>query len=267
MTVSACAKVNLTLEVYGIRPDGYHELRSVVQPVSLADEIMIESAVSGSIMSDAGYGDADLIVKAARCLDSAFPSREARGAHFRVMKKIPVGGGLGGGSADAAAVLRALNVFWDLGASPEALAGIGERVGSDVPALVLAQHYRQPVLMEGRGERVRLLSREEWPYPSGTWFVLMNPGVHSSTAEVYRHCRARMVSATEAVNDLEPFAVAIHPEIGEALALLREIGAGNVMMSGSGATVFGCAPDEPSAGQMAEELRKRGFFSRSVRTL
>ena len=112
MTVSANAKVNFTLEVFGKRADGYHALRSVVMPISLSDTLNIEMTDDGSVTSDTGYGD-DLCVKAARILKSSVSGLPSSiGAAIRVTKRIPAGGGLGGGSADAAAVLRALNVSW-----------------------------------------------------------------------------------------------------------------------------------------------------------
>ena len=138
MKTEAYAKVNLTLEVFGVRGDGYHALRSIVAPISLSDPLEIEP--SDGLSSDTGYSD-DLILKAARALD---PSR---GARFRVTQRIPAGGGLGGGSADAASALVALNEMWGLGRTREELAEIGAQVGSDVPALVLGG----PVIMTGRG--------------------------------------------------------------------------------------------------------------------
>lgn len=249
MTVEAYAKVNLTLEVFGIRPDGFHELRSIVQPISLSDTLVIEKA--NEVTSDTGYGEKDLIVRAARLLEV--------GARVKVMKRIPVGGGLGGGSADAAATLLALNELYALGKTPEELATLGAAIGSDIPALVLAQHYRCPVLMEGRGEKVSLLPISDSRLPSSPFLILVNPGVHSSTAEVYGHCAARTTSAVGFVNDLEAPALALYPEIGEALETLRVAGAKNVMMSGSGATVFGFADSAAEAEKIvahSHNLRK-----------
>ena len=157
MKVEANAKVNFTLEVFGRRTDGYHALRSVVMPISLSDTLDIEVSDDGEITSDAGYDD-DLCVKAARVLRNVrmFESSSVRmlGARISVKKRIPAGGGLGGGSADAAAVLRALNELWGIGLSREALAEIGAQVGSDVPSLV----FNAPVVMEGRGEKISPLS-------------------------------------------------------------------------------------------------------------
>ena len=256
MTVEADAKINLTLEVYGTRADGFHELRSLVQPILLGDTLEIEPTDDGAIVSDTGYGEKDLIVKAARALRAACAADGASlGVRVHVAKRIPAGGGLGGGSADAAATLRALNALWGLGKAPEELAAIGAAVGSDVPALVLAQHYGRAVWMEGRGERVSLAAAgrgERRP------LVLAHPGVSSATAEVYARCVPRTAPAAGCVNDLQAAACALHPEIASALAGLVAAGAADVMMSGSGSVVYGFAADEASAREIAARMRARG---------
>ena len=279
MKVEAFAKVNFTLEVFGKRADGYHALRSVVMPISLSDTLDIEVADDGSITSDTGYDD-DLCIKAARILRSSVSGLESSlGAVIRVVKRIPAGGGLGGGSADAAAVLRALNDLWKAGLSREELAEVGAQVGSDVPALVLGG----PVIMEGRGDRVDDLRLKT----EGLNLVLVSPGVHSSTADVYAACEARplcgedltakMVSALQAgdlsriaaafMNDLQPPAVRIHPEIADALVSLKTAGVIGVMMSGSGSSVFGLVPDFATAERISSELNFRGFRSWPVQTV
>lgn len=285
MKVLAPAKVNFTLEVFGKRPDGYHALRSVVVPISLADELEIELANDGSLSSDAGYDD-DLCLKAARLLKSQVASLAGgMGARIHVTKRIPVGGGLGGGSADAAAVLRALNELWRLDLTRGELAELGAQVGSDVPALVLGG----PVLMEGRGERVEPLSvpgAQAGRFPE-LHLILVNPGVSSSTQEVYAACTPRPpgapsaaeamlaalgASGTDAIaaalqNDLQAPAVRLHPEIGAALSALRAAGAAGVTMSGSGASVFGLVPDAATAERLAGELAGRGLAAWPVATL
>ena len=299
MKIEAYAKVNFTLDVYGTRPDGYHALRSVVMPISLADTLEIETTADGSITSDTGYDD-DLCVKAARVLRSQISNLKsqisdfgaqisdfgARGSDFGaqvgvsiyVTKRIPAGGGLGGGSADAAAVLRALNELWELELPLPELAEIGAQVGSDVPALVLGG----AVLMEGRGERVQDLRLKTGDLN----LVLVNPGVHSSTREVYAACGARekdassptdaMVAALKAgdfaqivaatSNDLQAPAVKLHPEIADALTSLRTAGATGVTMSGSGSCVFGFAPDSATAERISADLNFRGLQSWPVTT-
>ena len=272
MTVEAFAKVNLTLEVLGKRPDGFHELRSVVAPVSLCDSLGIEE--SDTLASDTGYAD-DLCLKAARVLQDECGVK--RGAAIHVVKRIPVGGGLGGGSADAAATMRALNGLWDLGLSDDDLVTLAARVGSDVPALVAGGI----VLMEGRGERVtRLLGTEG----TGLHLVLASPGVHSSTAQVYSNCVPRGAdgeNATEAMvaalrsgdadavaaalaNDLQAPAIRLHPEIGAAADALCAAGAAGVLMSGSGSTVFSLARSPEDSARIAEAVACHGLVSFQV---
>ena len=268
MTVEAHAKVNFTLEVLGIRPDGYHALRSLVVPVSLADTLTVEKA--GTVSSDSPYGEKDLAVRAARALGV--------GARLSVVKRIPVGGGLGGGSADAAAALVALDELYGLGHSREELAEIGAAVGSDVPALVMGG----PVLMEGRGERVTPAA-EFQPLD----LVLANPGVSVSTPAVFAafdrggiaHSEAsteRMFAAlatgdrariaAELQNDLEGVSAALCPAIADALAALRDTGALGARMSGSGATCFGLYCSASAASAASAALSARGFRAWHVST-
>ena len=287
MTVEAFAKVNFTLEVFGKRADGYHALRSVVMPISLADTLDIEVADDGEIASDTGYDD-DLCVKAARVLRNVrmLECSNARmpGARIRVKKRIPAGGGLGGGSADAAAVLRALNELWGVGLSREELAEVGAQVGSDVPALVLGG----PVIMEGRGEKVTpLIQTFEHSEHSNINLVLVNPGVHSSTKEVYAACESRLLDGENAtakmvaalgsgsleriaaalMNDLQPSAVKLHPEIADALVSLKTAGVLGAMMSGSGSSVFGIVRDAAEAERISTEMNARGYKAWPVQTL
>ena len=271
MTTEAFAKVNLTLEVFGGRGDGYHALRSVVVPVSLSDTLEIEP--SDLLSSD--FGDDDLCLRAARELSPG------RGASFRVAKRIPVGGGLGGGSADAAAALVALNGMWGLGLAREELVEVAARVGSDVPALV----HGGAVLLEGRGEKVSPLFGNGAKFPR-LWMVLANPGVPCSTREVYARCVSRVTDdgsilynmrnalesgnleriASAMVNDLQGAAVGLCREIGSALALLGEAGAVGAAMSGSGSTVFGLVPDETRGRKAAAFLEARGLRAWCVHT-
>ena len=166
MRLAAHAKINLTLEVLGTRPDGYHDLRSVVTTIPLHDDVELLDASAGEVTVEmAADGvempcvppETNLAVRAARALREA--CGVARGVHIRIVKRIPIGAGLGGGSADAAAVLNGLNALWELKLPKERLCAIGAEVGSDVPALVLGG----VVLMEGRGERVRAIDAGETP--------------------------------------------------------------------------------------------------------
>ena len=266
MRLEAFAKVNLSLEVYAKRPDGYHDLRSVVLPVALSDTVDVEVRGDGLVTTDTAYGENDLAVKAALALRESASVSASRGADIRIRKRIFAGGGLGGGSADAAAVLRALNVLWGAGMPVEELAAVGARVGSDVPALVLAQHFLRPVLMEGRGEKVAVAGLDVLQgFGIGDSMVLANPGVHSSTAEVYARCVPRRGRPAGPVNDLQEAACAMHPGIAAALSALSAAGASGVMMSGSGATVFGFAESECEAAKIAAAMAKAGFAAVATR--
>ena len=246
-------------------------------PVTLADTLAFKPAVRFS--SDTGYPD-DLCLKAARELARA--AGGVRQAYaISVAKRIPAGGGLGGGSADAAATLIALNGLWGAGLSPRELAEVGARVGSDVPALVLAQ-AGTPVVMEGRGEfaapEPRAVRRLD--------LVLANPGVFSSTAEVFSASNSRVTddpeilynitSALESgglddiaaalMNDLDEPACRLHPEIAAAKAALSAAGALGATMSGSGSTVFGLVPSEAAGREIAASMRAKGYAAWSAKT-
>lgn len=274
MRTEAYAKVNLTLEVFGTRADGYHALRSLVVPISLADTL--EIAEADGLSCDTGYAD-DLCLKAAQVLRESV-GKPSLGAAIHVEKRIPAGGGLGGGSADAAATLVALNDLWRLGKSRQELAALGAAVGSDVPALV----WGGAVLMEGRGEIV-----SAFPPPKGLNLVLANPGINCSTKEVYAKCRARVTDdptivynmrsaissgdvrriAAAMMNDLQAPAVELHPEIGAALRSLEEAGAFGVMMSGSGSTVFGLVSSEVRGREIAALLNAKGLRAWAVHAI
>ena len=274
MTIEAYAKINLTLEVLGRRDDGYHDLRSVVVPVSLADTLEIE--VRDGLSCDSGF-EGDLCLKAADALAQA--CGVDRGAEIHVEKRIPVGGGMGGGSADAAAVLVALNDLWELKLPSDELAAVAARVGSDVPALVTGG----AVVMEGRGERVCRIE----PQPPPLELVVVNPGVFCSTREVYANAKAHLPErpdilynmlqalrrgrydeiAAATVNDLGAAAAELHPEIAVAMDALKASGALGVTVSGSGSTVFGLVPTRARGCEIAALMESRGFWARSVRTI
>ena len=278
MKIEAFAKINLTLEVLGKRADGYHALHSLVVPVSLCDSIVLTGA--SEIVSDIPYSD-DLCVKAAKALAAAASVPAGCGVSIKVNKRIPVGGGLGGGSADAAAVLVALNDMWVLGLSREQLVNIGAGVGSDVPALVLSRGAG-PVLMEGRGEKVTPF---DGVMPQ-MHFVLANPGVFCSTKQVFKNCISRVTDdslilynmrksfasgdlegiAASFMNDLEPAAEALHPEIGQVKKTLSDLGVLGATMSGSGSTVFGIVPSEYEGRKIVDSLRSCGISAWCVET-
>jgi 4-diphosphocytidyl-2-C-methyl-D-erythritol kinase len=273
MKIEAYAKVNLTLEVFAERSDGYHALRSIVQQISLSDTLEITEA--DGFFCDTGFND-DLCLKAARTLAKA--TGVNKGASIKVQKRIPVGGGLGGGSADAAAVMIALNEIWGLNKSIDELIKIAALIGSDVPALTLGG----TVLMQGRGEKVERLDGAR-----KIWLVLANPGVFSSTKEVYKSCNSRlhddpkivynMHSALECgdslqvasamMNDLDEPAKSLHPEIRRAVSALESAGLKGAMVSGSGATVFAPVHTETQGRKIAQSLTQQGLWAECVHTI
>lgn len=264
MRVESCGKVNLTLEVYGVRADGFHEIRSVLAPVSLSDTLDFSTCPDGRVSSDTPYGESDLIVKAARLLKGASPL----GCRVHVEKRIPSGGGLGGGSANAATTLRALNRLWNLDKSLDELLALAAKIGSDVPALLLAQETGAPVLMEGRGEKVSPLPKKSLPFAlASTTLVLANPRIHAATPAVYARANERTSPPSARVNDLQDAALSLYPEIGRALEAMRGCALRDVMMTGSGATVFGFAQDAAEAQAAVRSLAAQGFWAADAELL
>jgi 4-diphosphocytidyl-2-C-methyl-D-erythritol kinase len=245
----AYAKINLTLEISGKRPDGYHELVSVMQTISLADSLAVAPGQDLRLECDVPElaGDDNLVLKAARLLGAA--------GHFRLEKRIPMAGGLGGGSSDGALALRLLDAERHLHLPPEQLLDAAARLGSDVPFFM----YGGTALVGGRGERVMPL-----PDLPPRWLVLLNPGVPLSTAAVYGELRPDEFAAEprsrywtgqdvpQLVNSLEAPALRLEPAIATCQERLREAGLSQVLLSGSGPTVFGLASDESEARRVAD---------------
>jgi 4-diphosphocytidyl-2-C-methyl-D-erythritol kinase len=259
----AHAKVNLFLRVLSTREDGYHEIESLVVPISLADRVVVRPAeeLRVEFVGEPAFWPGGLNLALVAALALADACAEAGGALVEIKKRIPVAGGLGGGSADAAATLLALNELWGCEVDASTLEQIGERVGSDVPAML----FRESVLMGGRGER--LAPAEVPPFH----WVLIRLGFGVRSPDAYRWWDedgggtgpdpdALLAAATagdaEALgpllfNDLERPVAARHPEIGEATRGLIESGALGAIMSGSGSSVIGLARDEAHARELA----------------
>jgi 4-diphosphocytidyl-2-C-methyl-D-erythritol kinase len=181
VTEPAPAKLNPFLRVLGRRPDGYHDIETLVLPLSLEDRVTVSPRDDGFALRVVGPraaevppGDENLVVRATREL--AHAANEPRGANLLLEKKIPVAAGLGGGSSGAAAALRALNTLWGLGLDVEQLAKVGASVGSDVPALV----HKRPVVARGRGEDVEPVDVPE------TWWVVVPLGFPVTAEDAYR---------------------------------------------------------------------------------
>nr|C6E4K5.1 RecName: Full=4-diphosphocytidyl-2-C-methyl-D-erythritol kinase; Short=CMK; AltName: Full=4-(cytidine-5'-diphospho)-2-C-methyl-D-erythritol kinase [Geobacter sp. M21] len=273
----APAKVNYRLDVLGKRPDGYHELRMIMQRVDLCDEIEIALTDVPGIRVTCGRkgvpdGPGNIAWRAADALLKL--SGKEVGIDISIAKKIPVGAGLGGGSSDAATVLMGVNELLGLGLTDERLMEIGVKLGADVPFFI----FKKPALAEGIGDRLTAL--EEVP---SLWVVLVNPGIHVSTAWVYQNLRLttgnpitiipRSYSSLDEVcallsNDLEPVTCGRFPLVSEVKEVLLAAGARGSLMSGSGSTVFGLFDDENAARTAAAEIEKtRGWFAAAVRTI
>ncbi len=293
LAVQANAKVNLFLEIGESRADGYHEVRSILTPVSLSDTVVLERRADGVeafMESDGAVGmenlptldsDENLVVRAARALQEETGCTE--GVRIRVDKAIPVGGGLGGGSADAAAVLTGLNRLWNTGLSRARLMEIGLRLGCDVPALV----HGGAVAVEGRGERVQAVNSPSARPP--VWLTLANPGFHVSTRDVFSRYTALTYSpvpfkdavsifekgdpgamARMLFNSLQPSVFEKYPLIEMTAESLATAGATAVLLCGSGATVMGLASGEEQAREIERTLRTTLDFpvwTRAVRLL
>ena len=268
MVLAAHAKINLTLEVLGKRADGFHEIRSVMQRITLTDTLTIERADEVTVKcSDPGLdGPGNLVWRAAALLRGECDVSD--GAALQLEKRIPVAAGLGGGSSDAAAALRGLNELWGLGLSGEQLRGLGARLGSDVPFFLLDSGC---ALAEGRGERLTALP----PLPAW-WVVLVKPEVGISASAAYGALRrdewstgfatSRWLACArgsgrlpDPVNALEAAALRAEPAAAEAKLALAEVGARSMAMSGSGSTYFALAEREAEAYEMADRLGARGW--------
>ncbi len=279
VTICVPAKVNLSLDVLGPRPDGYHELVSVMQAIRLYDTLVLERipdhpAVKGhgpvielapgplgtcsqEALSVVPLDETNHISKAVRAMENKtgtpFPVR------VKVFKDIPVAAGLAGGSADAAAAICGLNELWGLGLSRQEMADLGSEVGSDVPFFF----FGGTALATGRGEHIRQLR-----YP-GDWHILVvKPPLSVSTPFIYKaydhypqcssDCTQGVIAALEAGdfvsacrslgNDLQPVTSSHFPIVARVLARLKEAGAPGVCLSGSGPSVYALV-DSPEQGQ------------------
>ncbi|MCT8970303.1 4-(cytidine 5'-diphospho)-2-C-methyl-D-erythritol kinase [Microbaculum sp. A6E488] len=267
----APAKVNLALAVTGRRRDGYHLIDTLAVFADIGDRLSLAPAaglsldVTGPFSGDLSDPGDNLVLRAATMLrDAAFEPETAPGAQVRLEKHLPVASGIGGGSADAAAALRGLNSLWRLDWTEEDLAGLGVRLGADIPMCLTGR----PLRATGIGEDIAPL--RDFP---ALHLVLVNPGVAVSTAEVFAGCTGRfsgdlpdpsgisdldsaLVWLGDTANDLEGPAIRIAPVVDAVLNALRA-GEGCLLarMSGSGATCFGIYRDDGAARAAAESIR------------
>lgn len=272
----ARAKINLALHVIGRRPDGYHDLDSLVAFADVGDRLAFTAADAGvAIACDGPFGaalrrtGANLMGDAAELLKAAFPGR-ARGARIRLDKALPLASGLGGGSADAAATLRGLSRLWGLDCAADRLQVLGLKLGADVPVCLGSETCR----MRGIGEAITAVPGF-LPRPA----VLVNPGFALATADVFRalglepgatgHPPIGDPARLEPLrNDLLAPALRMAPAIRHVLnEIERHSGVEVVRMSGSGPTCFGLFGSPDQARWAAEAIRTRhpGWWTAAVR--
>ncbi|MGE5526628.1 MAG: 4-(cytidine 5'-diphospho)-2-C-methyl-D-erythritol kinase [Rhodospirillaceae bacterium] len=249
----APAKLNLLLRVVGRRADGYHLLQTVFRFIDYGDTVQIAVREDGMIRRtrdmDDVPADADLAIRAARALQQATGCK--LGAEIAVDKRIPMGGGLGGGSSNAATVLLALNHLWKTGLSREALSRLGLTLGADVPVFV----FGHSAFAEGVGERLTAVDLPP------AWYVVLTPRLAVPTARVFAHpdlkrdsepIRIQRFSAGPAGNDLQSVVCREYPEVARHIAWLEQ--QAPAMMTGSGASVFAAFGSEREARTVLERL-------------
>ena len=257
----APAKLNLFLHVLGRRPDGYHELQTAFQFVDLCDELVLEPREDGRIVRAEGPAEIpasdDLSIRAAERLQAQAGANES-GVTIRLRKRIPLQGGLGGGSSDAATVLVALNRLWNLGLGTEELARIGLELGADVPVFVQGH----AAWAEGVGERLQPIE------PPETAYLVIRPGCAVSTAEVFQAPELTRNSPAITIrdflksggrNDCEPLVRSRFPEVAAALDWLGRFAPAR--LTGTGSCIFAPFANREQAQAVATQVpaRWQGF--------
>ena len=248
LTLPSPAKLNLFLHITGRRSDGYHELQTAFQLLDFGDTVEIDTRSDNKIVlleSLEGVPDEDnIVVRAAKLLQKQESGKNrVLGANIKINKQIPMGGGLGGGSSNAASTLLGLNYLWKMGLSNDQLAEIGLNLGADVPVFI----YGQNSFGEGIGERLQTLVLPKY------WFTVIKPPVSVPTAEIFLHSQLTRDTVTiriaavfehlqtpdlakELRNDCEDIVRREYPEISEALDWLN--GLGTARLTGTGACIF-----------------------------
>ncbi|HEX9005357.1 MAG TPA: 4-(cytidine 5'-diphospho)-2-C-methyl-D-erythritol kinase [Blastocatellia bacterium] len=290
LTLPSFAKINWTLEVLGRRPDGYHELRTLLQTVSVADELVFESPTLDNGRGieivcdhpDVPCDETNLVHRAARLL-SDFSGIE-RGVRITINKRIPTAAGLGGGSSNAAVTLMALQKLWGANIPAGDLFALGSKLGADVPFFLMGG----TCLGVGRGDEVYPLADIK-----SDQLLLVNAGIPVPTREVYANLPPRLTNP-EAItkmptsfltaytsitksdeqmcriglcNDLEIPVLARHQLLGEIKQRLRQAGASGILMSGSGSTIFSIFESEAARSGAQRELSRNGWWCAPARTL
>jgi 4-diphosphocytidyl-2-C-methyl-D-erythritol kinase len=271
LTLPAPAKLNLFLHITGRRDDGYHELQTVFQLLDASDELTLTARQDSNItlrctgpraLSDVAEAD-NLVVRAARLLQTSSPAAASCGADIILDKHLPAGGGLGGGSSDAASALLGLTALWQLDLDAEALAALGAQLGADVPVFVRGHS----AWAEGVGEKLEPI---ELPR---RWFLVIHPSCHVSTQVIFSH--PELTRDTPAItmaaffagqtrNDCENLVRRLAKDVDKALIWLQKFGESR--MTGTGASVFASFESEAEAQAVLAQVPDEwhAFVARGV---
>ena len=277
LRLSAPAKLNLFLHISSQRDDGYHNLQTVFQLLDYSDEITLEVRDDGQIKRLKGLEhvpeELDLCVRAAKLLQEK--TKSSFGVNISIDKKLPIGGGIGGGSSDAATVLQGLNTLWECGLSHQELADLGLQLGADVPVFVLGHS----AWAEGIGEQIKPIKLPE------KWFLVIHPKISVSTAEIFadqaltRDCEpitiARFLKgimsnknsnqfSNQVSNVFEPVVRNKYPQIADALDWLSNFS--KARLTGTGSCLFASFDSKIQAQKVLDELPKKwqGFVAKGV---
>jgi len=272
LTVQSPAKLNLVLDVVAKRPDGFHELRTIFERISLSDQITLRRKNNNKITITCNHpqvptGPSNLVYKAAKLLANDFSITE--GLDINIIKNIPVAAGLAGGSSNAAAVLAGLNRLWRLGLRPQELAEYAARLGSDITFFLYNTSF---ALGTGRGELIQPLALK-----TKLWHVLVTPRVKMLTQDIFTRLKLNLTNKKDNVNillpflrkgdmlrlagalsnDLEPAILSLRPDFIYIKKKLLDAGAIGVCFSGSGPSVFALAESQKHALSIRAQFDKR----------
>lgn len=265
LTLPAPAKLNLFLHINSRRPDGYHNLQTLFQLLNHGDELSFATTAGTDIdfsCSDPELQNPDnLVVRAAKLLQSQ--TSQPLGAKIHLHKRLPAGGGIGGGSSDAATTLLALNHLWQLQLPQQTLLVLARQLGADVPVFV----FGQSAFAEGVGEQLQAVDL------AGNWYVVLAPACHVSTAEVFSHkgltrdtpvikVAASLEHGTQ--NDCQSLVCELYPPVKSALNWLGQFG--QAKLTGTGACVFIAVKDEHEANTIFNQrpTELNGFVARGI---
>ncbi len=275
LVLKSPAKINLGLRVLGKRSDGYHEIRTILQEIELHDLLYLNRIKEGIQLRcnhpRLPLNEQNLAFKAARLIKEK--TRFSGGVKIYLDKKIPVGGGLGGGSSNAACVIKGLNQLWGLGLTLEEMQNLGAEIGSDVPFFISGG----TALATGRGEKIQQL-----PSFPKTWLIVITPDLEISTSWAYKNLNLELTNYStnsnmilpedewsrwlsrvwegKLINSFEDLVIRAHPMVGKAKKLLEQVGARWVSLSGSGSSVFGIFNNRREAELARSRIMESTWF-------